>query len=97
MSLDRPQQFQEDHSQATVTPEKSIEMQCFDALLELLDLTAKIVEHLFSRQSPLRHRDYLVIAGLDADLKAWYSRLSGSLAWTQNNIETAPIPYFHLQ
>ena len=72
-------------------------MLCFDALLELLDLSAKVIELLYSRQGPLQHSDHLVIAGLDTDLKAWHNHLSEPLVWTQSNIDMAPLPYFHLQ
>lgn len=94
---DRSQQLHNDYSQANVNPEKSIEILCFDALLELLDLSAKVVELLYSRPGPLQHSDHLIIAGLDTDFKAWYSHLSAPLVWTQSNIDTAPLSYFQLQ
>jgi hypothetical protein len=89
--------LQKDQYQSDTNSEKSIERLCFDALLDLLDLTAKVVELLYSRPGPLQHSDHLVIAGLDADLKAFYNNLSAPLVWTQSNIDTAPLPYFHLQ
>ncbi|OCK77440.1 hypothetical protein K432DRAFT_358583 [Lepidopterella palustris CBS 459.81] len=94
---DRSQQFQVDYSQATINSEKSVETECFDALLDLLELSANIVELLYSKPSPLQHSEHLfVLAGLDAGLKTWYSQLPESLAWTEKNAETAPLPYFHL-
>ncbi|EXJ72887.1 uncharacterized protein A1O5_04035 [Cladophialophora psammophila CBS 110553] len=94
--LDRPQEFQDEQPQADQDFEKNIDIQCFDALLDLLDITAKVVEYLYSRQSSLNHNAFVVISSLDADLKKWYSRLPRSLTWTPENIETAPLSYFHL-
>lgn len=94
---DRTQQLLRHQTQSDASQEKTIERVCFDSLLDLLDLTAKIVELLYSRPGPLQHSDHLVIAGLDDDLKRWYSSLSAPLVWTQSNIDVAPLPYFHLQ
>lgn len=93
----KSQQLQNNASQAVASSIKSMENLSFDALLDLLDLSAKVVELLYSRPGPLQHSDHFIVAGLDTDLKEWHSRLPERLVWTQSNIDTAPIPFFHLQ
>ncbi|KAK5455001.1 hypothetical protein LTS15_005721 [Exophiala xenobiotica] len=94
--LDRGPKVHEDELEAAIVFEKNMDNQCFDALLGLLDISAKVVEYLYSRQSILNHSDFLVIGSLDSDLENWYNRLPSNLAWTPLNIETAPLSYFHL-
>lgn len=78
--------------------EQNIYTQCFDSLIDLLDLSANVVELLYSKPSLLQHSDYLfTLAGLDAGLKTWYNQLPEALAWTEHNAENAPLPFFHLQ
>jgi len=95
--LDRAPKVHEDELEAAIVFEENMDNQCFDTLLDLLDITVKVVEYLYSRQTPLNHSDFLVIGSLDSDLKNWYNRLPSNLAWTPQNIETAPLSYFHLQ
>ncbi|KAK5688280.1 hypothetical protein LTS10_000258 [Elasticomyces elasticus] len=94
--LDRASKLHEDGREAAIVLEENMDDECFDALLGLLDITAKVVEYLHSRQSSLNHSDFLVIGSLDSDLKKWYNRLPSKLAWTPENTETAPLSYFHL-
>jgi hypothetical protein len=81
-----------------VNPRKNIEGQCFDALLELLELSANIVELLYAQPNPQKRSNYLfTLAELDSGLKSWYGALPECLVWTAENFATAPLPYFHLQ
>ena len=95
--LDRAQKVQGDGLEAAIVFDENMDNRCFDTLLDLLDITVKVVEYLYSRQSSLNHSDFLVIGSLDSDLKNWYNRLPSNLAWIPENIETAPLSYFHLQ
>jgi len=92
-----PSETGQDTTNSTLPISASIETLCFDALLRLLELTTKIVEHLYLRQIPQKRSDYLVMAGLDNDLKSWYSDLPVSLRWDQENVTRAPLSFFHLQ
>jgi len=78
-----------------VNHENSFETKRLGALLSLLDLTARIVEHLHVRKSS--HVDHLSMAGYENELKNWYHSLPQVLSWQPNNIENAPLTFFHLQ
>ena len=95
--LDRAPKVHGDGLEVAIVFEENMDNQCFNTLLGLLDITVKVVEYLYSRQSSLNHSDFLVIGSLDSDLKDWHNRLPSNLAWTPENIETAPLSYFHLQ
>lgn len=90
--------FQVDHSQVLTNSENNIYTRCFDLLIELLEISANVVELLYSKPSLFQHSDYLfTLAGLDAGLKTWYKQLPDSLAWTEHNAENASLAFFHLQ
>lgn len=95
--LQPPQKLKDNNSKIDFISENNVDIQCFDALLVLLDITAKVIECLYSRQTSIDHSDFLVISSLDSELKAWYDRLPCTLSWTPENFETAPLSYFHLQ
>jgi hypothetical protein len=97
-SPERSLQRRVSFTEAIVKPRKNIEAQCFDALLELLELSANIVELLYAKPNPQQRSNYLfALAELDGGLKSWYGALPECLVWTVKNIATAPLPYFHLQ
>ncbi|KAF2186726.1 hypothetical protein K469DRAFT_630689 [Zopfia rhizophila CBS 207.26] len=81
-------------------PEKSMETQIYEALLDLMELAGKITENIDPRsQSPdsaFDRNQYLRMAALDREFSNWYARLPESLCWTPANIATAPFSFFLL-
>ena len=90
--------FQVDPNQDLTSSQDSIYTTCFDALIDLLEISANVVELLYSKPNLFQYSDYLfTLAGLDAGLKAWYNQLPESLVWTEQNVENASLAFFHLQ
>jgi len=81
-------------------PEKSMETQIYEALLDLMELAGKITENMDPRsQSPesaIDRNQYLRMAALDREFSNWYTRLPESLRWTPANLATAPFSFFLL-
>lgn len=81
-------------------PEKSLETQIYEALLDLMELAGKITENMDPRsQSPdsiIDRNQYLRMAALDREFSTWYARLPEQLRWTPANIATAPFSFFLL-
>ncbi|KAH7121057.1 fungal-specific transcription factor domain-containing protein [Dendryphion nanum] len=81
-------------------PEKSMETQIYEALLDLMELAGKITENMDPRsQSPesaIDRNQYLRMAALDREFSSWYARLPEQLRWTPANIATAPFSFFLL-
>ncbi|KAF2708012.1 hypothetical protein K504DRAFT_381615 [Pleomassaria siparia CBS 279.74] len=81
-------------------PEKSMETQIYEALLDLMELAGKITENMDPRsQSPestIDRNQYLRMAALDREFSNWYARLPESLRWTPANLATAPFSFFLL-
>ncbi|KAL5401045.1 hypothetical protein PMIN03_011851 [Paraphaeosphaeria minitans] len=83
-----------------VGPEKSLETQVYEALIDLMELAGKITENmdpLKQSSEPLIDRNqYLRMAALDREFSTWYARLPEQLRWTPANIATAPFSFFLL-
>lgn len=81
-------------------PEKSPETQVYQALLDLMELGAKITDTMDNvpnrRANSLDRLVYLRVAALDSELEKWYARLPPGLQYTAENIETAPFSFFLL-
>lgn len=81
-------------------PEKSMETQIYEALLDLMELAGKITENMDPRsQQPdaaVDRNQYLRMAALDREFSNWYARLPEQLRWTPANIATAPFSFFLL-
>jgi hypothetical protein len=83
-----------------VGPEKSLETQIYEALIDLMELAGKITENmdpLKQNTAPIVDRNqYLRMAALDREFSTWYARLPEQLRWTSANIATAPFSFFLL-
>lgn len=83
-----------------VGPEKSLETQIYEALIDLMELAGKITENmdpLKQNSEPIVDRNqYLRMAALDREFSTWYARLPEQLRWTPANIATAPFSFFLL-
>ncbi|KAF2440096.1 hypothetical protein P171DRAFT_489873 [Karstenula rhodostoma CBS 690.94] len=83
-----------------VGPEKSLETQIYEALIDLMELAGKITENmdpLKQNSEPIVDRNqYLRMAALDREFSTWYARLPEQLRWTSANIATAPFSFFLL-
>lgn len=80
-------------------PEKSLEMQIYQALFELMELGGKItgIQHNMSSRNPDIDRVmHLRMAALDSELDRWYARLPQPLRYTAENASAAPPPFFLL-
>ena len=80
-------------------PEKSLETQIYEALLDLMELAGKITESI-DPKTPIDvnidRNAYLRMAALDREFGNWYARLPEALRWTPENIKSAPFPFFLL-
>ncbi|QDS70192.1 hypothetical protein FKW77_006514 [Venturia effusa] len=80
-------------------PEKALETQIYEALLDLMELAGKITENMDPRSQTDAAVDrdaYLRMAALDREFGNWYARLPDALKWTPLNINTAPFSFFTL-
>jgi hypothetical protein len=80
-------------------PEKALETQIYEALLDLMELAGKITENLDPRSQTDAAVDrdaYLRMAALDREFGNWYARLPEALKWTPANINSAPFSFFIL-
>lgn len=80
-------------------PEKALETQIYEALLDLMELAGKITENMDPRAQTEANIDrdaYLRMAALDREFGNWYARLPEPLRWTPQNIQTAPFSFFLL-
>ncbi|KAL4738819.1 fungal-specific transcription factor domain-containing protein [Aspergillus similis] len=85
----------------TSTPgsEKSLELQIYQALFELMEMAGKITgitHHGSSRETDRDRLMYLRMAALDSELERWYARLPEPLKYTAENAATAPPSFFLL-
>ena len=83
-----------------VGPEKSLETQIYEALIDLMELAGKITENMDPLKqntgSVIDRNQYLRMAALDREFSTWYARLPEQLRWTPANIATAPFSFFLL-
>jgi hypothetical protein len=80
-------------------PEKALETQIYEALLDLMELAGKITENLDPRSQTDANIDreaYLRMAALDREFGNWYQRLPEKLKWKPSNINNAPFSFFLL-
>ncbi|KAF2404514.1 hypothetical protein EJ06DRAFT_207395 [Trichodelitschia bisporula] len=80
-------------------PEKALETQIYEALLDLMELAGKITENMDPRSqadATIDRDAYLRMAALDREFGNWYARLPEPLRWTPHNINTAPFSFFLL-
>ncbi|KAI9371749.1 fungal-specific transcription factor domain-containing protein [Aspergillus egyptiacus] len=80
-------------------PEKSLEMQIYQALFELMELGGKITgiqQNMSSRNAEIDRVLHLRMAALDSELERWYARLPEGLRYTAQNASSAPPPFFLL-
>ncbi|RDW77744.1 Zn2 DNA-binding protein-1 [Coleophoma cylindrospora] len=82
-------------------PQKSLETQIYEELLDLMELAGKIAE---IRDNPAQtshdqekaNSAYLNVMNLDRQMQTWYRRLPENLVWKPANIQTAPFSFFLL-
>lgn len=82
-------------------PEKGINTRIYEALIELMEIAGKIVEHAeFRQHHEMTHgpdqQAYFKMAGLDRDLHNWASRLPQDLRYTEENRVNAPYSFYLL-
>lgn len=80
---------------------KSINTRIYEALIELMEIAGKIVEHAEFRQSleiaqGPDQQAYFKMAGLDRDLHNWVSHLPQDLRYTEENRANAPYSFYLL-
>ncbi|KAL4812512.1 fungal-specific transcription factor domain-containing protein [Aspergillus spinulosporus] len=79
--------------------EKSLELQIYQALFELMEMAGKITSithHSSSREADQDRLMYMRMAALDSELERWHSRLPETLRYTAENAATAPPSFFLL-
>ncbi|KAL4937895.1 hypothetical protein BDV06DRAFT_232259 [Aspergillus oleicola] len=79
--------------------EKTLELQIYQSLFELMELGGKItgmMRNASSRSADLDRQLYLRMAALDSELEKWYTRLPEPLKYTAENSRTAPPSFFLL-
>ncbi|CAK4031915.1 Nitrogen assimilation transcription factor nirA [Lecanosticta acicola] len=79
----------------------SLNTRIYEALLELMEIAGKIVEHAeFRKQHDIANgpdqQAYFKMAALDRELHTWISRLPLDLRYTERNKESAPLSFFLL-
>ena len=77
--------------------EQNLETQIYQALIELMELAAKITEFMDKVSNKGTNMDRLVyvrMSALDRELEKLYARLPPSLQYTAENIKTAPFSFF---
>jgi hypothetical protein len=80
-------------------PEKAFETEIYEHLLELMEISGKIVDVQDPRiTAPQAVNDnaYVQVMNIDRQLQTWYRRLPAKLTWNPTNIRSAPSPYFLL-
>ncbi|KAL5340905.1 fungal-specific transcription factor domain-containing protein [Aspergillus crustosus] len=95
------QQFDRLGTSPPTSQEKTLELQIYQALFELMEMAGKItaigsMHSISSRGADHDRAVYLRMAALDSELEKWYARLSHSLKYTTQNAETAPPSFFLL-
>ncbi|KAL4908679.1 hypothetical protein BDW74DRAFT_188579 [Aspergillus multicolor] len=78
--------------------EKTLELQIYQALFELMEMGGKItsITHVSGHDANQDRQMYLRMASLDSELERWYARLPEALKYTADNANTAPPPFFLL-
>lgn len=79
--------------------EKSLELQIYQALFELMEMAGKITSITHQCSSRVADQDrlmYMRMAALDSELERWYARLPEMLKYTAENAATAPPSFFLL-
>ncbi|KAL5363838.1 fungal-specific transcription factor domain-containing protein [Aspergillus floccosus] len=93
------EQFNTLGTSPTSTPPKPLEMQIYEALMELMELSGKITEimnKVAKRNPTLDHHVYIRMSALDRELEAWYMQLPRALQYTTENVQSAPLSFFLL-
>jgi hypothetical protein len=80
--------------------DKSMETRIYEALIDLMELSGKIIENTDSHSKNIGSSIDLLqrkrMATLNREFSIWYERLPGELKWTPDNIVTAPFSFFLL-
>lgn len=77
--------------------ERNQETQIYQALIELMELAAKITEFMdkvSNKGSSIDRLVYVRMSALDRELEKLYARLPPSLQYTAENVKTAPFSFF---
>lgn len=81
-------------------PEHALEMQIYEALLDLMEIAGNIIE-IMDQASTLNNsvdsnHVFVRMANLNRELEMWYTRLPKHLRWSSENLNSAPFPFFIL-
>ncbi|UJO20377.1 Nitrogen assimilation transcription factor nirA [Fulvia fulva] len=81
--------------------EKSLHTRIYEALIDLMEIAGKIVEHAelrtqHSQTSGPDQQAYFKMAALDRELHNWVSRLPSDLRYTDDNRANAPLSFYLL-
>lgn len=82
-------------------PSKSINTRIYEALIDLMELAGRIVEHAEFRKTIASETTpdqaaYFRLASLDKDLHDWAARLPMDLRYTEENRKSAPFSFYLL-
>lgn len=79
-------------------PERCLETQIYEALLDLMDMAGTIAEKFNPRELEKSSEEdaYLRMLALERQINSWYTRLPESLKFTSSNAKTAPLSLFLL-
>lgn len=95
------QQFARLGKSLPAVPERRLEQQIYESLLELMEIAGKITEIMdqasrLDDNVNLNHHVFVRMANLNRELEIWYSRLAKPLQWTPENVQSAPFSFFLL-
>jgi hypothetical protein len=77
--------------------ENTSEVEIYNALIDLMEVSAKLAEDVHIQARPADPSAYFFVATLDRELQTWYKSLPHKLKWIPQNIENAPPSLFILQ
>ena len=76
--------------------ERSLETEIYEALIDLMEIAAKLTGDMHSDPLSSETGAYFVAATLNHHLRDWYGRLTPRLKWAPEAVEQAPLSYFLL-
>ncbi|KAL4868297.1 fungal-specific transcription factor domain-containing protein, partial [Aspergillus spectabilis] len=89
------QQFDKLGTSPPTSEDKTLELQIYQALFELMEMAGKCTS-ISSRSADHERVMYLRMAALDSELEKWYARLPKALQYTTQNAASAPPSFFLL-